>query len=256
MLVRAISLAVCRWIVKGERLPLALNTYISTPSTLIVLLSTVHLGFSSFVLYCNHESSRPPSSLTPSFFLHKMPRISSIMTAAALASTAFAAPAPQVADVHGPAGGFTVQQVAGPKVLKNGPAEIKKTYAKFNATMPASIATNVNVAVAALQSGTVAANPESYDESYLCPVTVGSTVGIPSILPRICANYLPRSSTSTSTLAPLIFGYSRPSSQLLNVLVMPTTQSPPHRLCLGRLGIFRMVSRRKEKKSKEQERLT
>jgi hypothetical protein len=104
--------------------------------------------------------------------------MSSIMTAAALASTAFAAPAPQVANVHNPVGGFTVQQVAGPQVLKNGPMEIKKTYAKFNATMPPSIATNVNVAVAALQSGTVAANPEQYDQSYLCPVTVGTTVSI------------------------------------------------------------------------------
>ncbi|KAK5132526.1 hypothetical protein LTR08_008910 [Meristemomyces frigidus] len=67
---------------------------------------------------------------------------------------------------------FSVKQVAAGKVLKSGPLAMMKTYnkyAKIGAVAPA----NVVSAAAAVQSGQVAANPESYDESYLCPVTIG-----------------------------------------------------------------------------------
>ena len=111
-----------------------------------------------------------------------MQRISTIAAAAVLASQAFAAPAPmpQVGvnvEISGPvAQGFRVQQVVGPTVVKSGPIEMQKTYQKFNAAVPPQIASAAKVAAAALQSGSVAANPESYDESYLCPVSVGGTV--------------------------------------------------------------------------------
>jgi hypothetical protein len=42
-------------------------------------------------------------------------------------------------------------------------------YAKVGATAPAS----VQAAAAAVQSGSVTAVPEQYDQAYLCPVTVG-----------------------------------------------------------------------------------
>jgi len=109
-----------------------------------------------------------------------MQRISSIAAAAVWASQAFAAPAPQVGvnvEISGPvAQGFRVQQVVGPLVVKSGPIEMQKTYQKFNAAVPPQVASAAKVAAAALQSGSVAANPESYDESYLCPVSVGGTV--------------------------------------------------------------------------------
>lgn len=83
---------------------------------------------------------------------------------AALSATTFAAPTELKQ-------GFTVNQVdTGKKILKNGPAEIKKTFLKYGKTPPA----NVINAAAAVQSGTVKASPEAYDSSYLCPVSVGS----------------------------------------------------------------------------------
>jgi len=111
-----------------------------------------------------------------------MQRISTIAAAAVWASQAFAAPAPmpQVGtnvEISGPvAQGFRVQQVVGPSVVKSGPIEMQKTYNKFNVAAPPQVASAAKVAAAALQSGSVAANPEAYDESYLCPVTVGSIV--------------------------------------------------------------------------------
>jgi len=102
-----------------------------------------------------------------------MPRISSLAAVAALAASALAAPASQASV---PAtNGFSIAQVPGPQYYKSGPAQVLKTYAKFNATVPASTVSNLRVA-AAQQSGSVSANPESYDQSYLCPVKVGSQV--------------------------------------------------------------------------------
>ncbi|KAK5128899.1 hypothetical protein LTR85_000232 [Meristemomyces frigidus] len=68
---------------------------------------------------------------------------------------------------------FSVEQVAAGKVLKSGPIAMMNTYAKYakvGAVAPADV---TSAAAAAVQSGQVAANPEAYDESYLCPVSVG-----------------------------------------------------------------------------------
>lgn len=64
---------------------------------------------------------------------------------------------------------FTLNQVAKNTYVKNGAASIAKTYEKFGKSVPA------NILAAAAQQGTVAANPEDEDVSYLCPVTVGTT---------------------------------------------------------------------------------
>ncbi|OQO05848.1 Aspartic protease [Cryoendolithus antarcticus] len=93
-----------------------------------------------------------------------------LTTAAALVATAgyvLAAPSALV-----PRKTFQVSQIAKGKVFINGPTQVVKThqkYAKLGATVPSDAA----AAAAAVQSGSVAANPEQYDESYLCPVSVG-----------------------------------------------------------------------------------
>lgn len=69
---------------------------------------------------------------------------------------------------------FTVPQVKVGMKVKSAPAlEVAKVYAKY-AKIGAVTPSPVQKAAAAAQSGTVAATPESWDESYLCPVTVGS----------------------------------------------------------------------------------
>lgn len=67
---------------------------------------------------------------------------------------------------------FSVNQVAAGKVYKNGPLQMMKTYAKY-AKVGAVAPSDVVSAAAAAQSGQVTATPEEYDESYLCPVSVG-----------------------------------------------------------------------------------
>ncbi|TKA71063.1 hypothetical protein B0A55_07231 [Friedmanniomyces simplex] len=67
---------------------------------------------------------------------------------------------------------FQIEQVAAGKVFKSGPVAMMKTYNKY-ARVGAVAPSAVVDAAAAAQSGEVAANPEQYDESYLCPVTVG-----------------------------------------------------------------------------------
>ena len=83
---------------------------------------------------------------------------------AALSATALAAPAVKP---------FSVIQVAtGNKILKNGPADMIKAYARY---APGTAAPqNVIDAAAAVQSGSVAANPEAYDSAYLEPVSIGT----------------------------------------------------------------------------------
>lgn len=76
----------------------------------------------------------------------------------------------QVAASPVAAPGVRINQVSVGKKLKNGPLEVAKTYQKYKVAVPA----NVAAAAAAVQSGRVTATPESYDESYLCPVTVGT----------------------------------------------------------------------------------
>lgn len=103
-----------------------------------------------------------------------MQRISAFATAAALASQAIGAPAPQlVPQVFGGQNGFSIPQVQGPMKFLSGPLEMQKTYQKYNVAVPANVASAASAAAAAQQSGSVAANPESYDSSYLCPVSVG-----------------------------------------------------------------------------------
>ncbi|EME47325.1 hypothetical protein DOTSEDRAFT_69301 [Dothistroma septosporum NZE10] len=88
------------------------------------------------------------------------------LASAALVASALAAPAELVGRST-----FQVAQVPAGKVVKNGPISMHKTYqkyAKFGAVAPADVK-----AAAAAQQGSVAANPEQYDQSYLCPVSVG-----------------------------------------------------------------------------------
>ena len=96
----------------------------------------------------------------------------SFITAAALVATAgLSYAAPHEIESRST---FSVKQVAAGKVLKSGPLAMMKTYekyAKVGAVAPSAVVKAA--AAAAVQSGTVAANPEQYDQSYLCPVSVG-----------------------------------------------------------------------------------
>jgi len=94
----------------------------------------------------------------------------SFITSAALVASAtlsLAAPAELVGRST-----FNVKQVAAGKTYKSGPIQMMKTYNKY-AKVGAQAPSVVVDAAAAAQSGDVTANPEQYDESYLCPVTVG-----------------------------------------------------------------------------------
>lgn len=65
---------------------------------------------------------------------------------------------------------FTVEQVAVEQEVLPPSAQVLRTYAKYMKTPPAKI---VVAAKAALQSGSVVANPQNYDLAYLSRVTVG-----------------------------------------------------------------------------------
>lgn len=68
---------------------------------------------------------------------------------------------------------FVVDQVAAGQVFKSGPLQMMSTYNKYAKVGAVAPATVVDAAAAAKQSGSVSANPEQYDQSYLCPVSVG-----------------------------------------------------------------------------------
>ncbi|KAH7071653.1 aspartic peptidase domain-containing protein [Paraphoma chrysanthemicola] len=74
---------------------------------------------------------------------------------------------------------FTVEQVQRGLYHKNGPEQIAKTLRKFGKVVPDHILAaveNTKAVQAAAVSGTVPAVPgDSYDSSYLSPVTVGTT---------------------------------------------------------------------------------
>lgn len=103
--------------------------------------------------------------------LVKMPSLTTLAALTALFTTAFAVPTPDTEpNVNVNAVPFRINQVSRGKVLKNGPAQVAKTYAKFGKTIPA----NVDSAAKAQSSGTVVATPEEYDTEYLCPVQIGT----------------------------------------------------------------------------------
>ncbi|KAK5111480.1 hypothetical protein LTR62_004932 [Meristemomyces frigidus] len=92
------------------------------------------------------------------------------LTTAALVAAATLSMAVPVVDRRST---FVIEQVAAGQVVKSGPIEAMKVYnkyAKVGAVAPSAV---VDAAAAAQQSGSVAANPEQFDESYLCPVSVG-----------------------------------------------------------------------------------
>ncbi|KZF23980.1 aspartic protease pepA [Xylona heveae TC161] len=62
---------------------------------------------------------------------------------------------------------FSFFQSVSRQVQKNGPVALAGVYQKYNKTVPE------NVAAAASNDGSATATPESYDESYLVPVTIG-----------------------------------------------------------------------------------
>lgn len=102
-----------------------------------------------------------------------MPSIASFTAALALASTALATPVQL--DKRA---GFSVDQVQRSTFLKNGPAQIVKALRKHGKAVPDHLlvaADNANaVTTDAVGSGTAPADPSnSYDSSYLSPVTIG-----------------------------------------------------------------------------------
>lgn len=72
---------------------------------------------------------------------------------------------------------FSINQVSAGTIFRSGPLAMEKTFLKFTNTVPSNIAVAAAAAsstAAALQTGSVVATPEQYDESYLCPVQIGS----------------------------------------------------------------------------------
>lgn len=87
---------------------------------------------------------------------------------AASATLTLAAPAAEVANRKS----FQITQVPRGKVFKNGAQQMMKAYNKY-AKVGAVAPDHVQAAAAAVQSGSVTAAPEQYDQAYLSPVSVG-----------------------------------------------------------------------------------
>lgn len=86
-----------------------------------------------------------------------------VLALSALASSAVARPAPSSQATTRK--GFTFEQSV-PKPFQSGPQRLQQTYLKYNSAVPPAVK-------AAAESGSVTANPEQFDEEYLCPVSVG-----------------------------------------------------------------------------------
>lgn len=85
----------------------------------------------------------------------------------ASAGLTLAAPAGPPTNQH-----FQITQVPRGQVFKSGPYQMLKTYGKY-AKVGAVAPARVQEAAAAVQSGSVSANPQQFDQAYLSPVTVG-----------------------------------------------------------------------------------
>ncbi|KAL8775619.1 MAG: hypothetical protein Q9209_000115 [Squamulea sp. 1 TL-2023] len=86
---------------------------------------------------------------------------------AASALFSFAAATP----IEPRAGNFIVHQTVPKPFKKSGAAAMLSTYGKFNASAPEDV-----IKAAAINDGTVSANPTQYDSEYVSPVTIGGQI--------------------------------------------------------------------------------
>jgi aspergillopepsin I len=107
-----------------------------------------------------------------------MPSFGILTAALALAGTVAASP---VQTNKGSLSSFSVNQVARSSYLKNGPEQKIKTLRKYGKAVPQSLIDAAEKRANAgatftteSTDGSVPAVPESYDASYLSPVTIGS----------------------------------------------------------------------------------
>lgn len=90
-----------------------------------------------------------------------MAYLSKLAVFSAIASSAFASPVNN--------GKWSVQQTPVGNYTKNGPRALAAAYSKYKAAIPADVV----AAAAASTTGSATATPESDDEAYLIPVSVG-----------------------------------------------------------------------------------
>lgn len=96
---------------------------------------------------------------------------------AALVSVAAGAPTESIEARSLPAGAFQIKQVDNGQQYINGQLEMMKTYNKFadaGAVAPESVRSGAQKA--AKQQGSVKATPEQFDQAYVSPVTLGSSL--------------------------------------------------------------------------------
>jgi len=69
-------------------------------------------------------------------------------------------------------GHFSIKQIEGRRRIRQGPVAMRRGLQKWGAP----VAKELEVAVASVKNGSVAAVPEEFDIEYLSPVTVGDRV--------------------------------------------------------------------------------